>query len=85
MTEAEKLRRCSGCRDDFYNEKNSIGIKHCWMLAKARMVERFQIGTWTQPTQPGAFTKVRKLNCWCADGLHFYDKLPDFVKLEDVN
>lgn len=84
MTNTEKLTKCAGCRDDFYNDKNPLGVKKCWGLKTAKMVTAFRIGTWTQPTQPGAFTEVRKLNCWHRGGVHFYDKLPDFVKLEDV-
>jgi hypothetical protein len=84
MTEDEKLEKCRGCRDDFYNDKNPMGVKRCWGLKTAKMVTRFRIGTWTVPTQPFAFTEVRKLSCWHADGSHFYEKLPDFVKRSEV-
>lgn len=85
MTEAEKLAKCRGCRDDFYNGHNPMGVKKCWGLKTAKMVTRYEIGTWTQPDRPGAFTEVRGLSCWHAEGTHFYEKLPSFVKPEDVN
>lgn len=84
MKEADKLKHCRGCRDDFYNDKNPYGVKRCWGLATAEIVTRYRIGTWTQPTQSGAFTKVRVFNCFHQQGQHFYKQLPSFVKAEDV-
>lgn len=86
MTKDEKLKHCVGCRDDFYNDKNPMGVKECWGLKTAKLMTRYRIGTWTQPDAKGAFTEVRTLNCFHYDkGLHLYDKLPDFVKAADVN
>lgn len=84
MTESEKMRHCGGCRDDFYNGKNPMGVQRCWGLKTAKLVTRYRIGTWTRPDQPGAFTKVKCLNCFHAKGEHYYEKLPDFVKQKDV-
>jgi len=84
VTESEKLQHCIGCRDDFYNDKNPIGVKRCWGLKTAKMVTRFRIGTWTKPDQPGAFTEVRKFNCFHRDGEHYFEELPSFVNPEDV-
>ena len=49
---------CVGCDNDFYNGKNPLGVKRCWMLENAKPVTRYRIGWWTPPTAPGAFTKV---------------------------
>lgn len=76
---------CQGCEDNFYNGNNPLGVKQCWMLKSAKLVTRFKTGTWTQPTEKGAFTEVMVPNCYHAKGQHFYDRLPDFVKKEDVN
>ena len=84
MTEDEKLRHCAGCRDDFYNDKNPMGVKRCWGLKTAKLVTRYKIGTWTAPTQPFAFTKVTGLSCYHRDGECYYEKLPDFVKKSEV-
>ena len=46
------------------------------MLKTAKLITRYQIGTWTRPTEPGAFTKSTKPSCYHADGYHFYNKLP---------
>jgi hypothetical protein len=72
---------CRGCRDDFYNGE---GAKECWHLKDAALVPRFRIGTWTEPTQKGAFTKVNVPSCFNHKGEHFYKALPDFVKASDV-
>lgn len=71
-----KQDHCRGCRDDFYNGHNSLGVKRCWSLKDAKVVKRWRIGTWTQPTQPGAFTEVKTLSCHYAPGSALYEKLP---------
>jgi hypothetical protein len=76
--------KCIGCRDDFYNGKNPLGVKECWMLKSAELVTRFRIGTWTRPTEPGAFTKVKVPTCYSAKGYSYFTQLPDFVKRKDV-
>lgn len=78
------LRHCRGCRDDFYNDKNPLGVQRCWLLHDAKLVTRYRIGTWTEPGKPGAFTEVTVPNCYHADWQHFYEQLPSFVRAEDV-
>lgn len=75
-------KHCRGCENDFYNGHNDMGIKECWSLKSAKLVTRFEIGTWTQPMQPGAFTEVRLPNCYHRKGSSFYTKeqLPDGVE-----
>ena len=84
LTKGQVLQRCVGCRDDFYNGNNPMGIKECWGVKTAKLVTRYRIGTWTRPDQPFAFTKVQTLNCYHAKGSHYYEKLPDFVKKNEV-
>lgn len=31
------VKHCDGCRDDFYNGHNELGVKVCWMRAKATL------------------------------------------------
>ena len=49
MTKAEKLKRCQGCRDNFYNGNNDLGVKECWSLNSAEPVTRTRIGIWQAP------------------------------------
>jgi hypothetical protein len=80
MTTDEKKQRCKGCRDDYYNEPGHSTSGQCWMLDGAQPVTRYKLGWWTQPTQPGAFTKVETLSCWNAPGQFAMRKdLPDFI------
>ena len=74
---------CAGCHDDVYNHGLG-GATECWSLKSAEVLTRYAIGTWTAPTQPGAYTEVRKPSCYGRTGTHYHDRLPDFVRREDV-
>ena len=79
-TKAEKLPLCAGCRDDFYNGQNPLGVKECWSLKSAKIVTRFKLGWWTRPDEPRAFTEIRTLNCHHAPGRYaLYERLPSFA------
>ena len=70
MTEEEKLARCAGCRDDFYNDKNPLGVKRCWCLERAELVlrkevHRDQVPPWKQ--EPKDF-----LSCYNRDGYLYF-------------
>lgn len=72
-----KMKYCQGCRQNFYNGNNKLGIKECWHLSNAKIVTRYRIHWWTAPIKPGAFTKVRTLNCHHEPGqFAFYKELP---------
>lgn len=77
--EKRKLARCLGCRDDFYNDKNPLGVKRCWSLREAEFVTRWRIHAWTEPTRPGAFTEIETLSCYRQDGFSIRDTLPSFA------
>lgn len=71
---------CAGCRDDFYNGKNEIGVAECWLLKDAEVVRRWRIGWWTRPDEPGAFTEVETHHCNSAPGRYSNQReLPDFA------
>lgn len=36
-------RYCTGCRDDFYNDKNDLNVQECWLLADAKRERRLLI------------------------------------------
>ena len=84
MTRDEKLRHCHGCENDFYNDKNPLGVKECWSLKSAKLKQRFEIGYWTEPTRKNAFVERKLFQCYHAKGLAYYDALPNFVKRADV-
>ena len=71
---------CIGCRDDFYNGKNPMGIKECWMFKAARIVTRFQLSINTPMDQKSGYHKVRGHSCYHQDGYVFLGRIPDYAK-----
>ena len=81
LTKEQKLGLCAGCRQDFYNDHNDLGVKECWHLESAKVCTRYRLGWWVAPTVPGAFTKVRTLECHHAPGQYaHYEQLPPFAR-----
>jgi hypothetical protein len=68
---------CQGCRDDFYNGKNQLGIRKCWSRDDAFFVTRYEIHKWTPPTRPGAFVKRILPNCYHSDEYSYHSELPE--------
>lgn len=38
-----KMQHCAGCRNDFYNGKNDLGVTQCWSLKSAKLVRRKEV------------------------------------------
>lgn len=77
---SSKIKYCSGCRNNFYNGNNDLGVEECCSLKKAKVVWRWRLGWWTQPTSKSAFTKVRTLDCHHSPGNYaLCEKLPDHL------
>ncbi len=72
--------KCVGCRDNFYNGNNSIGVKECWMLKTAKIVSRFIIHINTPMNQKSGYIPVKRPNCYHEDGYVNIDKIPDYAK-----
>ena len=71
---------CRGCRDDFYNGQNNLGIKECWSLKNAKVVTRWRQGWWDDPCAPGTFVEVKTHSCHHETGRYaFNEKLPDYA------
>lgn len=71
ISKAEKLKMCIGCEDDFYNDKNPLGVKECWCLKNAKVKMRkkvplSQAPPWTQKAR-------RTLSCYHQKGYVFVD------------
>lgn len=44
MTDKKKRRKyCGGCRNDFYNGNNSMGVLQCWHLTAAKAVRKKEV------------------------------------------
>ena len=68
-------RHCGGCRNNFYNGNNPLGVSQCWSLKDAKLVWRIPIGHWENPPYKGK--RKRKVpNCWHGEGpnrTHYVD------------
>lgn len=85
MREDDKVKLCVGCRDDFYNHGGrGLGGGRCWNLKGAKLVTRFRIHRDAMPAHHGSFEQMKVFACKNGEGWFYYEKLPDFVKLEDV-
>jgi hypothetical protein len=68
---------CQGCRDNFYNGNNPLGVKECWSFKSAKVVKRWRIGWWTMQDKRENFTPVTTLSCHNAPGQYaHYKELP---------
>jgi hypothetical protein len=73
----KSTKYCKGCRDNFYNGSNPLGVKKCWCLEDAKVVIRYKLEWWTRPTTKGAFEKVKTYDCHNAAGRYvLYKELP---------
>lgn len=73
MTEQDKLDLCVGCHDNFYNGKNPYGVKNCWMLPDAKVVQRTSVGIRQKP--PYRWKPRTTLSCHTAPmGQHWIAK-----------
>ena len=62
---AKSILLCSGCRDDFYNDKNPLGVKRCWMFSTATVEKRLMIPVDLRP--PYKFPPKWVLSCYHPD------------------
>jgi hypothetical protein len=46
-------KHCRGCRDNFYNGNNDLGVSECWMLKDAKREKRIRIPTDMRPPYKG--------------------------------
>ncbi len=71
-----KKKDCVGCRNDFYNGNNGLGVKECWSFKDAKIVWRISIGHWESP--PYKKKAVRVASCWHnlsnGNGTHYIKK-----------
>lgn len=73
MAKMNKMH-CAGCRNNFYNGNNNLGVSECWSLKTAKLITRYQIYSHV-PTYRENFIKVRKPSCYHQQGVYFTDSL----------
>ena len=60
---------CQGCRDNFYNGNNDLGVEECWCFRGVKVVTRTSVGTWQRP--PYKWQPQKVLDCHSPDGRHW--------------
>jgi|SRR6185295_3929267 len=71
---------CSGCRDNFYNGNNPLGVSECWSFKNAKVVKRWRIGWWTPQDKKENFDRVSTFSCYHAPGQYaFSERLPQHL------
>lgn len=77
----EKLKYCVGCKDNFYNSNNDMGIKECWSLKTAKICKRYRIGWWVPMDKKENFELVTTLSCHIETGKNlFISEIPKHLK-----
>ncbi len=85
LSKQNKKRYCSGCKDNFYNGNNPMGIKECWNLKVAKIITAYRIGWWIPQDKAQNFTKVTTLDCHKETGsFAFYQELPSHLQAEKL-
>lgn len=72
MSKSEKKKFCAGCRDNFYNGNNDLGITECWCLDSATFVMKKKVPIDLRPPWNMESTKV--LSCRNERGYIYVDK-----------
>ncbi len=71
---------CSGCRNNFYNGNNNLGVARCWSLKDAKMVTKFRLSCSTPMWNREAYLKVRVPSCYHESGYVHLKEIPDYAK-----
>lgn len=66
---------CSGCKDDFYNGHNNLGIEECSSFPNAEIVKVIRIGFWERPPYRDKPIE-KKLSCYRKKD-NVFVKVPD--------
>ncbi len=69
--------RCHGCRDDFYNGHNPLGVEECWLLKNAKLKTRYRLSINTPMGQRSGYAKTERPNCYHEQGFVYLDQIPD--------
>lgn len=69
MTKYQKRKYCNGCRNNFYNGNNDLGVEECWSLRDAKVVWKKRVPIHQRP--PWTQKAIRVLSCYHKSGYVF--------------
>jgi len=55
-------KHCCGCRNNFYNGNNDLGVRECWSFGDAKIIWRKEVHYDQRP--PWDQKAIRKPNCY---------------------
>lgn len=71
---------CSGCRNNFYNGNNSLGVTRCWSLEKATLETRYSLGKNVPMNIREAYFKCKKPSCYHSTGYIYLKEIPSYAQ-----
>ena len=72
---------CIGCKNNFYNGNNSIGVKECSSYKRrGRLVVRYRISYNSPMDNRYAYQKVKVPACYHGDGYAYLENIPHYAK-----
>ena len=71
---------CSGCRNNFYNGNNGLGVKKCWSLESAKMVTKFELHRDTPMNLRERYFKTKVPSCYHKQGFVYLDQIPSYAQ-----
>jgi hypothetical protein len=74
------MQHCVGCEDDFYNDKNPMGVKRCWMLETAVLKTRYRISRDAPMGDRENYRKCERPSCYHGSGFVMLNEIPSYAK-----
>lgn len=71
---------CTGCRNNFYNGNNNLGVSRCWSLDSAKLVTKYRLSSSCPMWIQEAYVKVRVPSCYHEAGYVHLEQIPDYAK-----
>lgn len=75
-----KKSRCVGCRNNFYNGNNDLGVSECWNLKDAKVKTKYRLPRNVPVNVKSAYVKTRVYGCYQEYGYVFLDEIPVYAK-----
>lgn len=72
--------KCVGCRNNFYNGNNDLGISECWLLKDAKVKTKYRLPTNVPANIKSAYVKTKIYDCYHETGYVFLSEIPVYAK-----
>ena len=72
---------CIGCRNNFYNGNNDLGVKECSSFkSRGRLVTKYRINYNTPMNIRSAYQKVKVPACYHQPGYAYLEEIPHYTE-----